>query len=312
MKAVQINQYGSVDVLEIINNCPEPSLKKGQVLIENYSASINAIDWKMRAGYLQKWAPLSLPVTLGGDFAGKISELGEGVFGFNVGDDVYGTASIINGGTGSFAQILAANSSNISFKPKTVNFEEAAALPLVGASSIQALEDHIKLQTAQKILIHGGAGGIGHIAIQLAKNLGAYVATTVKTKDRDFVKKLGADIIIDYKTQAFELILKNYDAVLDLVGGETTDKSFAVLKKSGILVTLAGMPNQQLAQKYGIIVIRQGTKTNTIHLNRLKQLVDTGKIKLHIDKIFPFEQIKEAFKYQEEIHPRGKIVIKIK
>lgn len=311
MKAVQIGAYGDISVLEINENTPKPSPKQGQVLVEVSAASINPVDWKFRAGYLQKMAPVVLPVTLGGDFSGKVLEVNEDVSEFKAGDEVYGSAIVLNGGSGSFAEILAANSANIALKPKLVTFEEAGALPLVGASAVQALEEHIKLQSGQKILIHGGAGGIGSTAIQLAKSIGAYVATTVSTNDIDFVKELGADEVIDYKTQKFEEVLKDFDAVFDTVGGEVTDKSFPVLKKGGVLVSMLGQPNQELAQKHGVIAIGQGTKTDTSHLTRLAELVDSGKIKIKIDKVFPIEQAQVAFKYQEEGRPRGKVVLKI-
>ncbi len=312
MKAVQINAYGTNDVLEISENAPKPSLKQGQVLVEDHVASFNPFDWKIRAGYLKEMAPLQFPATLGGDFAGRVCELGDGVSDFKIGDKVYGQAITLNGGSGSFAEVLAANTANTAQKPASINFVEAGALPLVGVSSVQVLEEHIKLQSGQKILIHGGAGGIGHIAIQVAKALGAYVATTVSTDDIEFVKKLGADEVIDYKNQVFEEILKDVDSVFDTVGGEATDKSFQVLKHGGFIVSMLGQPNQELAQKYGVYAIGQNTVTNTKSLNRLTELVDSGKIKVHINQVFPLEQVKEAFACLEEGHPRGKVVLKIK
>lgn len=311
MKAVQINTYGGNEVLEI-KDTPKPTLKEGQILVENYAASINAIDWKFRAGYLQEMAPVPLPVTLGGDFSGKVIEVGEGVSNFKVGDEVYGQAIILNGGSGSMAEFVAANGTNTSLKPKSVNFEDASALPLAGVSAVQGLEELTKLQKDQKILIHGGAGGVGHIAIQLAKSLGAFVATTVQTKDVEFAKSLGADEVIDYKTQKFEEMLHDFDAVFDTVGGETTEKSFQVLKKGGIIVSMLGQPNQELALKYEVAAIGQGTQTDTVNLNRLVELVDAGKIKVYVDKVFSMAQVQEAFAYQEETHPQGKVVLKIK
>ena len=312
MKAVQIKGYGGVEVIEINDNALKPTPSKNQVLVEVHAASINPVDWKIRSGYLKDMMPLNFPATLGGDFAGAVTEVGEEVSEFKTGDEVFGSAIVLNGGSGSFAQFLVANVANIAHKPKTVNFEQAAALPLVGASAVQALEEHIKLQGGQKILIHGGAGGIGHVAIQLAKVLGAHVATTVSTEDTDFAKSLGADEVIDYKTQKFEELLKNFDAVFDTVGGKITDVSFSVLKKNGVIVSMVGQPNEDLAKQHGIIAIGQGTSTNASHLRRVAELVDSRKLKAKIDKIFPLEQVKEAFRYQEENHPRGKVVIKIK
>lgn len=310
MKA-EIDKYGGVDVLEINDNAPKPSPTKDQVLVEVYAASINPFDWKIRAGYLKDIIPLKFPVTLGGDFAGIVVEVGEGVSQFSVGDEVFGQANVVGGGTGSFAEFVAAPAKSTALKPKSTNFEQSAALPLVGVSAVQALEEHIGLQKDQKILIHGGAGGIGHVAIQLAKAIGAYVATTVSANDMDFVKQLGADEVIDYKNQDFSK-LADFDAVFDTVGGETTNKSFAVLKKGGVIVSMLGQPNEDLAKKYGVTAIGQGTKTTTIHLSRVAELVNSGKITVSVDKVFPLKQVQEAFRYQEEVHPRGKVVLKIK
>lgn len=312
MKAAQINKYGGIDFLEVNENVPKPTPSANQVLVEVKAASINPIDWKIREGYLKEMAPLQFPVTLGGDFAGVVSEISEGVFEFKIGDEVFGSAIVLNGGSGAFAEYLCANTRNIALKPETMDFIEASALPLVGTSTVQALEEHIKLQSGQKILIHGGAGGIGHIAIQLAKTLGAFVATTVNTNDIDFVKQLGADEVIDYKTQNFEEILNNFDAVFDTVGGQTTNKSFMVLRKEGILVSMLGQPKEELSQKYAVSAIGQNTQTNTTRLTRLSKLVDGGKIKVNIDKIFPLDSVREAFTYQEKVRPRGKVVLEIK
>lgn len=311
MKAVQINKYGGSEVLEIKDvQTPKPS--KGQILVEVHAASINPFDWKLRAGYMKEMIPLTFPVTMGGDFAGVVTELGESVSKFKIGDEVYGSALILNGSSGGFAEVAAVNAANIANKPKSLNSEEAAALPVVGASAVQGFEENIKLQKTQKILIHGGAGGIGSIAIQLAKYLGAYVATTVSTDDIQFVKDLGADEVIDYKNQKFEELLKDYDAVFDTVGGETADKSFKVLKKGGVIVSMLGQPNPDLAKQHGVAAIGQGTETNAKHLTRLAELVDSGKIKAQVDKTFPLDHVKEAFDYQEKSSPRGKVVLKIR
>lgn len=312
MKAVQINQYGGIDVLKINGEVPQSVASENQILVEVYAAGINPIDYKIRSGYLKDVMPIQFPATLGGDFSGKVIELGKGVSEFKAGDEVYGSAIILNGGSGAFAQYLTANSKDAAIKPNNIDFLQAASLPLAGSSAIQALEEHIKLQPEQKILIQGGAGGIGSLAIQIAKSLGAYVATTVGWDDYGFVKNLGADEVIDYKKQSFEQILKDFDAVFDTVGGEVADRSFKVLKEGGIIVSMLGQPNQQLAQQLNVTATGQNTNINTDHLNRLRELVDNGKLKTQIDKVFDLDQIKEAFTYQEEIHPKGKVVIRIK
>jgi NADPH:quinone reductase-like Zn-dependent oxidoreductase len=278
------------------------------VLVEVKAASINPFDLYFLAGNLQKMAPLPFPITLGGDFAGVVSQTSGQEFA--VGDQVYGSALILAGGSGSFAEYCSANVTSIAHKPKTIDFQKAAGLPLVGSSAVQALEEHMRLQKGQKVLIHGGAGGIGSVAIQIAKALGAYVATTVSTNDIPFVTQLGADQAVDYKTQKFEEIIKDFDGVYDTVGGQTTEKSFLVLKKGGILVSMLGQPSEELAQKYNVTAIGQRTKTNTDHLYRLAQFVDNGSIKPQVDKVFPLDQTKEAYMYMQDSH-RGKVVISI-
>ena len=294
MKAVQIREYGGSEVVEV-KDIAEPALKEGQILVKVHAASINPFDTKIRSGIYKDSIPLNLPYTPGGDFSGVILSLGEGVTEFEVGDEVFGSAQVASGGSGAFAQISAANVKNSALKPKSIDHIQAASLPLVGSSAVQALEEHIKLQKGQKILIHGGAGGIGSIAIQLAKHIGAVVATTISTDDKEFVKSLGADQVIDYKSEKFEDILKDFDAVFDTVGGESSDKSFKVLKKGGVLVSMVGKPNEDLAKEFEVTAIGQGTHTNREYLTRLSELVDKGVIKPQVDKVFPLDQTKEAF-----------------
>lgn len=311
MKAIQINKYGGPEVLEINQNAAEPEIKAGQVLVDVKAASINPFDNTIMAGYLAKMVPLKFPVTMGGDFSGVVAKVFPGETAFKVGDEIYGQAIILNGGSGSFAEKVASNVKNMALKPKNLNFVEAASLPLVGSSVIQTLEDSIKLITGQKILIHGGAGGIGSIAIQLAKHLGAYVTATASKNDMEFAKNLGADEVINYQEQSFEKVLKDYDAVYDTVGGETLDKSFLVLKKDGILASMKGQPNPELAAKYGITGIAINTKTDDLHLKRLTELVESGVVKSQVDKVFGLDQIKDAFIYKNTAHPKGKIVIQV-
>lgn len=307
MKAAQYNFYGGSEVIQI-NEAPKPSPTKNQVLIEVHAASINPFDYKLRRGYMKEMIPLNFPFTIGGDLSGVIVEVGEGVKEFKAGDEVFGQAYNLGESTGAMAEYAAANIGSIALKPKNIDFSEAASLPLVGASVIQALEEHIGLQSGQKILIHGGAGGIGSIAIQLAKHLGAYVATTVSKDDAEFVKSLGADEVIDYKTQKFEEIIKDYDSVFDTVGGETLSKSVQVLKKGGVLVSMLGTPKEH----DGIDAIGQNTQTNSDKLTRLAQLVEQGVIKPEVDKVFSLDETSQAFEFAENSHPRGKVVTSIK
>ena len=254
MKSAQIKRYGGSEVVEINQSTPAPNdPSAGKVLVRIKAAGVNPADWKVREGYFQQMMPLQFPSTLGMDFSGIVEKVGEGVSDFKYNDEVYGQASLIRGGSGAFAEMALANADTIAHKPKTLSHEEAAGLPLAGVSAWQALVETIGLSKGQKILIHGGAGGIGSIAIQLAKHLGAYVATTVSTNDKEFVKEeLGADEVIDYKTQNFEDVLSHdYDAVFDTVGGETYTRSFKVLKRGGMIVSMLEQPNQELMDRFG-------------------------------------------------------------
>lgn len=312
MKAAQISKYGGADVVQINKNATKPTISPGKLLIEVHAAGVNAIDWKIRAGYMQQMAPLSLPATLGGDFSGILTESGEGVSGFKRGDEVYGQAIILGGGSGAFAEFVSADAKMTAHKPKNTNHVEAAALPLTGVSALQGLIEHMGLSKGKKILIHGGAGGIGTFAIQLAKHLGAYVATTAKTDDIQYVKNLGADEAIDYEKQSFDNLVHDYDAVFDTVGGETYTRSFKVLKKGGIIVSMLVQPRPELMQQYGVNAIGQFTQVNNERLSNLARLVEQKVIKVHVDKTFPLEKSGEALAYLQEGRARGKIVIKIK
>jgi alcohol dehydrogenase len=308
--------YGSSEVVAINQNAATPNDPSDEkVLVKVKAAGVNPIDWKIREGYMQQMIPLQFPSTLGMDFSGTIEKVGAGVSGFNVGDEVYGQASVTRGGSGAFAEIALANADSIAHKPKSLNHQEAAGLPLVGVSAWQALVETIGLTDGQKkkILIHGGAGGIGSIAIQLVKRLGAYVATTASTNDKQFVKELGADEAIDYKTQTFEdLLPHDYDAVFDTVGGETYKRSFEVLKRgSGMIVSMLEQPNQQLMEQFGVKAIFQFTQVNRERLTKLAQWVDQNNIRVNVDRTFPLEEAGKALDYQKDVHPRGKVVLAI-
>lgn len=311
MKAAQINSYGGPDVLQAIDSAEKPKPGPGEVLIEVHSASANPFDWKVREGYLKEMVPLVFPATLGGDLAGIITEAGEGLDSFKVGDEVYGQANPLSG-KGSFAEFTPVKSTSLALKPKTIDFATSAAVPLAGSSAHQAITEHIDLKSGQKILIHGGAGGIGSFAVQIAKHIGAYVAVTAAAEDMELAKSLGADEVIDYKSQDFTSLIKDYDAVFDTVGGETAKKSYQVLKSGGVLVSMTESPDDELAKKYGVKAIAQQTKVTTERLTQLAGLVDDGSLKVFVDKIFPLEDAGQALGYLQAGGHRGKVVIKVK
>jgi NADPH:quinone reductase-like Zn-dependent oxidoreductase len=309
MNSAQIKKYGGSEVVEINRSAPEPIVSAGKVLVIVKAAGVNPADWKISEGYMQQMIQLQFPSTLGMDFSGVVKQIGEGVSSIRQGDEVYGQAAVFTGRSGAFAEMALANGDSIAHKPKSLSHVEAAALPLVGVSAWQALVENIGLSKDQKILIHGGAGGIGSIAIQLAKHLGGYVATTVDTKDRQFVQELGANQMIDYKAQNFEDILHDYDAVFDTVGSETYRRSLKVLKKGGIIVSMLEQPNSELMNQYGIKAIFQFTQMNGERLTKLAQWVDQNNIRVNVEKTFSLDEAGKALDYQKDVHPRGKIVL---
>lgn len=308
MKAAQISSYGGNENIRI-SETAVPELKPHQILVAVHAASINPFDLTIRSGGLAKFLSAPLPLTLGGDFAGVVEKTGDEVSAYSPGDHVYGQAVVANGGTGTIAEFTAANETNISKKPLSLSYEEAAALPLAGASALQAVADHISLSPGQKILIHGGSGGIGSLAIQIAKHYGAYVATTVRGDAAEYVRSLGADYVIDHTAEKFEDTLQDYDAVFDTAGGDIANRSLSVLKKGGILVTMIADIDEAAAAAAGVTAIRQMTQTTTDILTRLARLADEGHVKPQIDRTFPLADTQQAFQYFEKEHPKGKVII---
>lgn len=310
MKAAQIKEYGHADQF-VVSDIDKPAVSAGKVLVEVHSASVNPFDTMVREGYLKDMVPLTLPVTLGGDIAGVVTEIGDGVDNVAVGEKVYGQANVVAGNSGAFAEFAATNASELSKAPSNTDFDQAAALPLVGVSALQALTEHLNLQSGQKLFIHGGAGGIGSIAIQIAKNIGAYVATTATGEGIEFVKSLGADEVIDYKAEDFADKLKDYDAVFELAGGQDFDKSLTVLKPGGTAVSMIATADEAKTKELGVTAISQQTKTTSEKLEKLAKLVEDGVVTPQIEKVYPLEQIKEAFEDRESGAVKGKIVIHI-
>jgi NADPH:quinone reductase-like Zn-dependent oxidoreductase len=312
MKAVQINQYIPLQDVDVKSNIDKPSAQAGQLLIEVQAAGVNPIDWKICEGHVKSRFDLPFPIILGKDFSGIVQAVGTGVSDFKAGDEVYGESMIFHHGTGSFAEFINVDPNGIAPKPKSLSHLEAAALPLAGVSAWQALVDFMHLQKGQKILIHGGTGGIGSLAIQIAKDLGAYVATTVSKDNIEHAKALGADEAIDYKNQAFETVLKDYDAVFDTVGGDTYERSYKVLKKGGVIVSMLEPPREELMKQYGVKAFLEFTDVNHSRLQKLSELVDHDRLNIRIDKTFPLDKAREALLHLKTGHPRGKVVIKIK
>lgn len=243
MKAAYISRYGNIDDVQL-DEQSQPPLTADAVLVKVHAASINPLDLRVLEGEFKAILPVKFPFILGNDFAGTVVEVGSKVTQFKAGDEVYAKTDL----NGAFAEYTVVQQSSLALKPQNISMEQAAALPLVALTSWQALVEIAKVKAGQKVLIHAGSGGVGSIAIQLAKSLGATVATTTSAKNSGWVKELGADIIIDYKTMDFEQELKDYDVVLDTQGGKTLEKSLNVLKRGGRLISISGPPDHAFAE----------------------------------------------------------------
>ncbi|EJS14714.1 hypothetical protein IKS_02310 [Bacillus cereus VDM062] len=332
MRAMVIDKYGKVPMR--MTEMPTPEINEYEVLAEIHAASINPIDFKIRDGKVKLLLKYKMPLILGNDFSGVIVKVGTKVTQFKVGDEIY--ARPRKDKIGTFAEYIAIHEDDIALKPKNLTFEEAASIPLVGLTSYQALHDIMQLQKGQKISIHAGSGGVGTFAIQLAKIMGATVATTASEAGENLVKSLGADEIINYKKEKFEDILKNYDAVFDTLGGTTLEKSFDIIKSEGNIVSVSGMPNARFGKEFGsgffkTLLFSLASKKLTAlekkhnaqysflfmkpsgdQLRIIAKYIESGQIKPIIDRIFPFEDTQKAMEYSESGRAKGKIIVKIK
>ncbi|MBJ8105480.1 MULTISPECIES: NADP-dependent oxidoreductase [Bacillus cereus group] len=305
MKAIIIDQYGSVEKLQE-RQVPNPVIKCNEVLIRIHATSVNPVDWKIRKGELQEKLLFSFPIILGLDVAGVIEEVGEDVDHFKIGDKVFTKPENI--GKGSYAEYITVKSDLVAYMPNNISFEEAASIPLAGLTAWQSLVDYALIKENDRVLIHAGAGGVGSFAIQIAKSFGAFVATTASSKNEEFLKSLGADLIIDYKKDKFEELLSDYDIVLDTIGGEVQEKSFQIIKPSGVLVSIVHEPVHEVQGiKSGFLWLKPSGK----QLYELSGLIQAEKIKPIISKVVPFNEkgIREAHILSESQHTRGKIVI---
>ncbi|GGA28310.1 NADP-dependent oxidoreductase [Psychrobacillus lasiicapitis] len=332
MRAMVVDRYGKVPMR--LEEMSTPEIGEYEVLAEIHAASINPVDFKIRDGKVKMLVKYKMPLILGNDFSGVVIKVGKKVTRFKIGDEIY--ARPRKSKIGTFAEYIAIHEDDIALKPKNLSFEEAASIPLVGLTSYQALVDILQLQQGQNILIHAGSGGVGTFAIQLAKSMGATVTTTASDAGANLVKSLGADKIINYKTEKFEEILKNYDAVFDTLGGEILEKSFEVIKSGGKIVSVSGLPNARFGKEYGSgffktllfsIASKALTKLEKMYnvqytflfmkpsgeqLRIIANYMETGKIKPIIDKVFPFEDAQKAMEYAESGRAKGKIILKIR
>jgi NADPH:quinone reductase-like Zn-dependent oxidoreductase len=305
MRAVRFHEYGDPSALRV-EEVARPEPKAGEVLIRVRAVSVNVIDWMFRAGYLKDFMPLELPHTPGNDVAGTVKAIGADVVDFSPGDDVFGQA------TATYAEYATAPVGNIEHKPATLSFEEAATLALSGVSAWTGLFDAANIEAGQRLLVHGGAGGVGSLAVQLGHWAGAYVVATTSTTNVDFVRSLGADEVVDYTTTNFEAVVRDVDVVFDAVGGEVTDRSWGVLKPGGILVTIASRPDPEKAAAHGVRTA--GLKPPEIKrpiLKELVNLIESGHLTPHVGKVYELSGAAEAHELAQTRHGRGRIVLQV-
>jgi NADPH:quinone reductase-like Zn-dependent oxidoreductase len=333
MKAFVVDKYKKKGALRLAK-VPEPEVRDDDVMVRVHATGVNLLDSKVRDGEFKLILPYRPPFVLGHDVAGVVTRVGPKVRRFKAGDEVY--ARPRDHRIGTFAEFIAINETDVALKPKNISMEEAASIPLVGLTAWQALVELAKLKPGQKVFIQAGSGGVGTFAIQLAKHLGATVATTTSTKNVELVKSLGADVVIDYKTQDFEKVLSDYDLVLHSQDAKTLEKSLRVLKPGGFLISISGPPDPDFAKELGLNLFlklvmrllsrgaRKKAKSLGVRysflfmraqgqqLSEITPLIESGVIRPIVDKVFPFEKTADALAYVETGRARGKVVIAVK
>lgn len=332
MKAFLIDRYGKNETGRI-DDVPTPSLRDDDVLIRVHAASVNALDTKIRRGEFKVILPYRLPLILGNDLAGTVERVGASVRQFKPGDEVYARPD--DDRIGTFAEFIAVKSTSVALKPSNVTMVEAASLPLVALTAWQALVETAQLKPGQKVFIQAGSGGVGSVAIQLAKHLGAFVATTTSTPNLAWVKDLGADVVIDYRQQNFAAELHGYDVVLNSLGKDELERSLQILKPGGHLVSISGPPTPRFAAARGLawplkqimrllsLGIRRKAKLKGVtysfvfmraegaQLSTITSLVESGAIGPVIDRVFPFQDAQGALAYMERGRAKGKVVVEL-
>src|SRR5438477_567354 len=333
MKAFVFDRYGSADRVRA-NEVQDPEMREDDVLIEIHAAGVNPLDSKIRDGEFKRLLPYRLPLILGNELAGFVIRVGSRVRRFKPGDEVYARPD--KNRIGTFAELIAVREDDLAIKPKSLTMEEAASIPLVGLTAWQALVEKAKLKKGQKVLIHAGSGGVGTFAIQLAKHVGATVATTTSTANIDFVQRLGSDIVIDYKKEDFAHVLRDYDVVLHSLDKVTLEKSLRVLRPGGQLISISGPPDPEFARQLGLsrilelvmrllsFRIRRQAKSHGINysflfmrasgrqLTEIPSLSDEGAVRPVLDRVFPFESTQEAMAYVETGRAKGKVVVRVR
>ncbi len=305
MKAVRIHAYGGPEVLQY-EEAPRPAPQDGEILVRVQACGINPVDWKVREGYMKDVWPAQFPLILGCDVAGTVEQVGANVTEFAAGDAVY--ALVPSGGYAEYASFPASIAAR---KPETLDFVQTASLPVAALTAWQALFDHAHLEAGQSVLIHAASGGVGHLAVQFAKNKGAHVVATASARNHDFVRSLGADEVLDYNTTKFEDVVHDMDVVFDTMGGDTQERSWGVLKPGGILVSIVSPDTETQAQAHGRRGVNMHAEPSAVQLAEIASLIDAGKVKPHVERTFPLAEARAAQETSQAGHVRGKIILQV-
>src|SRR6202162_4709769 len=311
MKAIRIHNYDGPEVLRY-EDVPRPEPQAGEVLVRVHAAGVNPIDWKVREGHMKDFWPHKFPLILGWDLSGVVEELGPGPAAagrFKIGDEVYSLPDPTR--NGAYADYIVVREPELALKPNSLHHIRAAAVPLAALSAWQSLFDTPQLQPGQRMLIHAGSGGVGHFAVQLAKWKGAYVFATASTKNQDLLRELGADEPIDYTQHRFENVARDIDIVLDTMGGETQERSWSVLKKGGVLVSLVQPPSEEKAKELGVRAAIIGAQPNGAQLAELAKINDSGTMQTVIDRILRLSEARRAHELSQSGHTHGKIALRV-
>ena len=305
MRAIRFHDYGGPEVL-MLDQVERPTPKDGEVLVKVHAAGVNPVDWKIRAGYLKQFMPVQLPFIPGNDLAGTVETLGPSATGFAPGQAVYGNVM-----GGAYAEYVVVPADKLVSKPGTLSFEQAASVPIGALTARYALVDLADVQAGQTILVHGGAGGVGLFAVQMARAMGAHVIATASAGNLEFVRSLGAETVIDYHATQFETVVRDVDMVLDTIGGEVEARSWQVLKKGGILVSIVGQPSEEQAAKHDVRAAAVRTAFTGEQLRAINALIEAGKVKPEVGPMFPLADAAKAQTLSQEGHGRGRIVLQI-
>jgi NADPH:quinone reductase-like Zn-dependent oxidoreductase len=308
MKAVRMHEYGGPEVLKY-EDAPRPEAADGEVLVRVHAAAVNPVDWKIRAGQAKGFLNYSLPLILGWDLSGVVESVGSGAADWKAGDEVYSRPDISR--NGSYAEYIVVKAAELGRKPQSIDHVNAAAIPLAGLTAWQVLFDAAGLTAGQRILIHAAAGGVGTFAVQLAKWKGAYVIGTASARNHAFLRELGADETIDYNQTPFETAVHDVDVVLDAMAGETRQRSWQVLKKGGILVSILGPPSAEEAAAHGVRQAGVFVQPNRAQLEEMAKLVDAGKLRPIVEEVLPLREAARAHEKNQTLHTRGKLVLRV-